>query len=639
MKLILLILASILPSYLYGGEKNEKLTFENIPPVLLVNADAVIRNYEQEIRIISPSEVKHIEHYTITILNKNAAHYANVIKPYNKLFEHIDDIKGFLYDKHGSLVKRMNKLDIEDNAIYTNRLQFDDYRSKVGHFFYADYPFTVSFDIESTINQTFSLPVFNPQKTSQIAVEQAKLTLIYPENLKVRYKTFQIPKSANEVVNDGINTMTISVEKLIAKKKIVLEENNSFSKPTVLIACSDFTFGGKSGKMTTWQEFGKFIYDLNADRLGLTPELKIKVHELADTCTDTLSKIKILYNYLQKNTRYVAVELGIGGLQCLDAEFVSINKYGDCKGLSNFMSAMLKEVGIKSYGVIVYGKNENDKKMQSDFVCNTFNHYILCVPRYNDAVWLECTSKTLPAGYLSSFTANRNAILLTENGGYIVKTPIYAEKENYSTRIVNFRLNRNDSAEVHLMLTYKAAQQVDEAFYVTDRSKSEIEAYFNNKFSFGGTKINNFQISKSLNGYLPVLTENISLNGKAGVMNSGNRKFIDIPFPPLTLQGRTDPEKRDVPFEFISSYTVSDTIFISLESNYKLEKLPQSIDLQYVFGSYLCKYYSEGADKIIIVRTYTQKEGVYDAQLYSDYRAMIKKNDIKTDKLVFIKLD
>ena len=138
---------------------------------------------------------------------------------------------------------------------------------------------------------------------------------------------------------------------------------------------------------------------------------------LQTNLTDTYKKVAVLYDYLQKNTHYVLVTFGIGGLQPYEASYVARNKYGDCKALSNFMVALLKEAGIKSYPVAIWG-GEEEREFVKDFPSHQSNHIICAVPIEKDTVWLECTtSQFLPAGYLSWFTANRFGLLISENGG------------------------------------------------------------------------------------------------------------------------------------------------------------------------------------------------------------------------------
>jgi len=85
------------------------------------------------------------------------------------------------------------------------------------------------------------------------------------------------------------------------------------------------------------------------------------------------------------------------------------------------MVALLKEANIKAnYVLIAAGDDQPD--MLTDFPSPYFNHATVCVPMDKDSIWLECTSQTLPAGYIGSFTGNRHALLINELGGQIVTT-------------------------------------------------------------------------------------------------------------------------------------------------------------------------------------------------------------------------
>jgi Transglutaminase-like superfamily len=84
-----------------------------------------------------------------------------------------------------------------------------------------------------------------------------------------------------------------------------------------------------------------------------SPGFKQKVTELTAGKTDTLAKMQALSNYVQRDIRYVAIALRIGGWQPHPARDIFNNHYGDCKDKATLLSTMLKEIGVDSYYVVV----------------------------------------------------------------------------------------------------------------------------------------------------------------------------------------------------------------------------------------------------------------------------------------------
>jgi hypothetical protein len=93
------------------------------------------------------------------------------------------------------------------------------------------------------------------------------------------------------------------------------------------------------------------------------------------------------------------------------------------------MRYLLKTVGIKAYPAVINCGYDSEPR-DPGFPVNEFNHVILCVPIDKDSVWLECTSNKTDCGFLGTFTEDKNALLLTENGGFLVPTPKSKSQEN-----------------------------------------------------------------------------------------------------------------------------------------------------------------------------------------------------------------
>src|SRR5690606_3735821 len=157
---------------------------------------------------------------------------------------------------------------------------------------------------------------------------------------------------------------------------------------------------------------------------------------------------------MQSHTRYVGNQFGISGWQAFRASEVCAKGYGDCKGLTNYLKALLEIVGIPSYAVLIDAGDRNFRRPDPEFPSNTFNHVILCVPDQKDTIWVECTDPYLPAGYLGNFTQDRLGLLTAETGGQLVRTPAYGKTENKMIRKIRLTQQVNKDYEVALTALY-----------------------------------------------------------------------------------------------------------------------------------------------------------------------------------------
>ena len=110
----------------------------------------------------------------------------------------------------------------------------------------------------------------------------------------------------------------------------------------------------------------------------LPEEVKTEITELTKDASSPIEKAKIVYNYMQNKTRYISIQVGIGGWKPMLAEDVDRLGYGDCKGLSNYTKALLDYVGVTSYYTVVYGGSDI-RDIDSDFSSLQGNHAILSI--------------------------------------------------------------------------------------------------------------------------------------------------------------------------------------------------------------------------------------------------------------------
>jgi hypothetical protein len=316
-----------------------------INPALLAGASAIKRNEIVRFEIKNPANAVHYYKYAITILNENGDQHAAWQAAYDDKFFTIRSVDATLYDASGKKIRSLKKAQIGDVSAAGSSLA-DDNRVKFHNFHYKAYPYTVEYEVEIKQDQLMFMPTWQPVDDEGYAVERSVFEIVCPSDYAIRYKAYRY-KGEPVITGNKEKTYHWEVNNVAAIKDEWASPEWREITPTVLVGATDFEIAGYKGNMRDWKELGKFVYNLKQNRDKLPENIKAKVHELADKEPDVKKKIEALYAYMQQNTRYISVQLGIGGWQPFDAQYVAQKKYGDCKALTNYMFSLLKEAGDK----------------------------------------------------------------------------------------------------------------------------------------------------------------------------------------------------------------------------------------------------------------------------------------------------
>ncbi len=634
-KLIFLLIANIL-FFNSGWTQDINYAANLISPVLLQNANSVKRLSETKLVISDIGKATLYNKYAITILNKAGDHHADFSEYYDK-FRNIKYVEGKLFNSLGVKIKSLKKSDLHDLSASDDNSFVDDNRIKTHNFQYNTYPYTIQYETAIELKGIFYLPAWIPVDAENMSVSVCKLTIETPVDYKLRYKMFNL--AATPITTNSKSSVVYDwkIENVSAFKKPELSEEWYELTPAVFFAPSDFHIDNYNGNMETWAGLGKFVHTLNTGRDQLPVAVKNTIHQLTDSLKDERSKVKILYNYLQTNTRYISIQLGIGGWQTFPAEYVAQKGYGDCKALSNYMCALLKEAGIRSNNVLIKA-GTNKRKLMVDFPSTQFNHVIACVPLRTDTIWLECTSQTLPMGYLSGFTADRDALLIDENGGKIVHTPKYGVNDNTQIRTTTATLNEAGDLSIQTVTFYKGMQQDRVHDVIKSLSKDKLNDYLRDEISLPSFDIIKHAYTEEIS-VPPVIKEELEIKANNYAQISGKRIFI---VPNICTRSNTKLEattERKSKVELNSEFNNEDSVTIVIPSGYHIETLPRSVSLENKFGKYITTT-KVMDNKIIYYRKRVQINGVFSPESYSElakYYSEIYKSDHST--VVLIKKD
>jgi hypothetical protein len=626
MKYLLFPLCLLLNVGYLHAKKEVELSYpvSAIAPELKGNAHAVIREENIELNVVSLNKVKYKKGIAITILDAKGKDYAKLVCGYNTLQE-INSITGKLFDQDGKLIREMKEKDAIDVSTFGSSFIFHtDSRIKKFDFNYYNYPFTVLYTIEQTINTTFFLPDWNVQPAMDCSVEKASYSLTYPGNIPVRYKEYLMPSDLvrSEAKENDKNIFVWNLKNIPAKYEQPMSKFENYEGPTLVLSASRFDLLKHTGNMDSWKELGLFMYTLNNGLDVLPDEKKAAVKSLTAGTSDTYEKVSKLYKYMQESTRYVAIEYGIAGWQTFDALDVAKNGYGDCKGLTNYLKALLKEAGIKSYATLVFAGSEDYFKLDESFPSNVFNHVILCVPDVKDTIWVECTSQQLAAGYLGDFTQDRKVLLITENGGVICQTPSYNLSKSFISRKATLSLSPASNAQrIDLENHYGGLMQDDLSFYTKTQPENKINELVSRKFPFASYSVDHYKYKQTGNYSLPELEETVRVSVSGLITKTQKRTFLSLGWMSNPMVNIDQAKARTVPLVLNKSFKIVDTVIVNLPEGIEIESMPDPVKLMFDFGSYNTTF-ERSNGQVIFIRNYIQNKGIFKTEDYYNYQKM-----------------
>ena len=613
MNRLLLFIAWLYSSAAMAGGDN-RFPVSEIPAELKENAHAVVRMLDETYEIIDIDEAVYRSKFAVTIFSEQGDNLAYVYEFYDKL-SRVRDFSAWVYDAQGREIARLKKGDIIDRSNVSGFSLYEDDRVKLADMSQKRYPYTVYSEIEKSYDYLYQIPRFSPVPGENIAVQDATYTLIAPDQIFPRYKQVNIELDPEESRIGDKKVLRWEIE------NIPVLETESFGlawnekAPMILVAPTKFSFDGYDGDMSTWNSFGEWIQSLNEDRNTLPESTKNKLREMTEGMSRR-EKVMAIYDYMQDRTRYVSIQLGIGGYQPFESGLVDEVGYGDCKALTYYTQSMLEAVGIPSNYTLIFA-GSGHIPLYEDFPSATFNHVILAVPMESDTIWLECTSQTSPNGFLGSFTHDRKALMITENGAEVVTTPVYSHEVNYEQRNGLVKLNEDGSAHAEVSTKYAGIMyEYGGLSGVLHLGSEEQKNWIHRVTRIPHYELKNFSMANH-EGEIPFAEVHLELLLPKYSSTGGQRIF----FTPNLMNTFSNPlpkeNDRQEPVRIRTGFADSDSIVYEFPSHLRPEFLPEPAAMSNQFGEYRTHYeFIQG--RLIYRREFTLYKGEYQPADYQD---------------------
>ncbi len=244
-----------------------------------------------------------------------------------------------------------------------------------------------------------------------------------------------------------------------------------------------------------------------------------------------------------------------------------------------------------------------------DFVFDQTNHIIVCVPGKSDTTWLECTSQDKAMGYIGSFTDNRYALLIKEDGGHLVKTPRYTAENNKIGSKVMSKLNTDGTINATIHTIYMGLEQEEMFSYYHHTTKEEFDKIMNSMYDLPTYKVANASITE-VKDIIPSFDCKMDIDVANYANISGKRIFIKPNLLKKSYQKIDTSAARIFDIEYPYSFQHEDTVVIQIPSGYRPEAMPKNISEKNKFGEYRISF-SVSDSTIQVQRFYKREEGVF----------------------------
>jgi transglutaminase-like putative cysteine protease len=404
------------------------------------------------------------------------------------------------------------------------------------------------------------------------------------------FEGYKISKQKTQEKN--LTVFTYRLQNTVAMKNESRSPGAAYQWPHLVFVVKSFTVDGKSekgfgdvGDLYNWYRYLYKKVDNKPD------ELKAKVTELTKGKTNDIEKVKSIFYWVQDNIRYIAFEDGLAGFVPATAQEVYKAKYGDCKGMANLMTEMLKLAGLEAYMTWI-----GTRHIPYDYTLPSLavdNHCISTVILGGKEYYLDGTEKYIPFGDYA-WRIQGKEVLIGKGDKYDVKkVPLLDKDRNKILTQTSFQLKDN-ILKGHVKVTLSGEQRTNFHQYYHDLPNDRKKKLIQRFLEFGNKNLlaTNVKTSDLNNREIPVVIEgDIDLSNY--VITEDKEIYVGIDFFPEDLRGYIPDKDRQQDYELQSSYVSVDETELVLPTGYKVASLPAPIDEKAtdyeVSGSYSSK--------------------------------------------------
>lgn len=429
--------------------------------------------------------------------------------------------------------------------------------------------------------------------------EEFSVSVSVPENVKLIWRFAGNDTSNISFTEQKAGKLTRyvwSCKNQKGYKSEVLEPDMKFFVPHILLNIAGYkTKDGFVSRMGDVNDFYKWekskVENINQ---SISPEVKKLSDSIIAHCNNSTDKVKAIFHWVQNNIKYISIEDGENGFVPQQADEVIRQRFGDCKGKSSAIQALLKAAGEKT-SLATVGTRDLPYTFSKYPLISTANHLI--------AIWWNENGVPVPLDGTTRFTGiytppaniqGKECFIIKDDKDYLIYSiPQSIPSDNFEADSIFFHLE-NKQLKGHATVLLKGETRAGLMYQLDGSDSTDIiktlTSYFdiaNKKLAMSNVRLHNagndygnlrITFDVSLPDYLTTTGDNVYIN-----MNL-IKKFNDIEI-------KTD---RTRPVESGGIFSRKIVIRFTIPENYSIASLPEKSAFTHPKFGYEISYQPNG---------------------------------------------
>jgi hypothetical protein len=371
-----------------------------------------------------------------------------------------------------------------------------------------------------------------------------------------------------------------------------------------------------------WQEFGAWWWNLIRKQIEVSPAIRSKVQELTVGLTSEQQKIAALHRFVTTGVRYTAWEFGVHGYKPYSTPAIYDRRHGDCKDKALLLNAMLGEIGIEAWPVLIHA---DDPRRVDDLelpMVGHFNHCISYLPPADGRgeLYLDGTAIYHDPATLPAMDQGAQVLVVRDQGSELKAIPYAPAEANVDQREATLVLEPDGDARItdeHRPVRNHAVRVREELGNERELRKEKLERELGQRY--GQVRIEDIQTSDLLDLGQPVVVR-VALQA-TGVLPPQNDVIrLKATFEPSPLLPLARAERRATPLLLGIPGTQRARLTYEVPPDWTIDGLPAPALLQSRFGA-LHVVWTQTGRQVQVERELVLSSTRVEPQEYGEFRA------------------